>query len=70
MTDKPVFVDLVGDATRQSWRPSTPVQSRARALEPEPAVERSKLSHWPPERLAMWRLDMLTPWKRRKDPRG
>ena len=71
MTEKPVFVDLIGDATRQSWhRPSAPVQSRARITGPEPVVERSKLSHWPPERLAMWRLDLLTPWKKRKDPRG
>ncbi len=71
MTEKPIFVDLVGDATRQSWhRPNTSARTPAPLQELAPEKERSRLSHWPPERLALWRFDMLTPWKKRKDPRG
>ena len=58
MADKPEFVDMISEATRQS---------RRRASEPllvEPAVkERSRISHWPPDRMVQWRLENLTPWK-------
>jgi hypothetical protein len=59
MADKPEFVDLISEATRQSRR-----RSRPRPLD-EPVVvkERSRLSHWPPERWTQWRLETLTPWK-------
>ncbi len=67
MAEKPTYVDLISAATRQNWqRPA----ALARQNEAEPEKERSRLSHWPPQRLAMWRLDILAPWKKRRDPRG
>jgi hypothetical protein len=59
MSEKPVFVDLISDATRQSRRRFT-----ARVDEPE-VKERSRLSHWPPDRYEQWRMENLTPWKLR-----
>jgi hypothetical protein len=57
MTDKAEFVDMIGEATRQSRRRYAPRPD-------EPATkERSRLSHWPPERWEQWRLETLTPWK-------
>jgi hypothetical protein len=57
MADKPEFVDLISEATRQSRRRFEPRLD-------EPAVkERSRLSHWPPERWSQWRMETLTPWK-------
>jgi hypothetical protein len=57
MADKPEFVDMISEATRQ----------RARGFAPrttEPALkEKSHLSHWPPQRWADWRMEKLTPWK-------
>ncbi len=71
MADKPTYVDLIGAATRQNWhRPGASAIMRDPLPELEPEKERSRLSHWPPQRLAMWRLDILTPWKKRRDPRG
>jgi hypothetical protein len=59
MADKPEFVDTIGEATRQRWRRPTP-----RTLKPMPeAEEKSRLSHWPPQRWLEWRLENLTPWK-------
>jgi hypothetical protein len=57
MADKPEFVDLISEATRQSRRRFEP-----RLDEPR-VKERSRLSHWPPERWSQWRLETLTPWK-------
>jgi hypothetical protein len=57
MADKSEFVDLISDATRQSRRRSAP-----RGAEPE-VKEKSRLSHWPPDRWAQWRTETLTPWK-------
>jgi hypothetical protein len=57
MTDKPEFVDMIAEATRQSRR-------RFEARFEEPVVkERSRLGHWPPQRWTQWRLETLTPWK-------
>jgi hypothetical protein len=56
MTDKAEFVDMISEATRQSRR-------RYAARPDEHAKERSRLSHWPPERWEQWRLETLTPWK-------
>jgi hypothetical protein len=57
MADKPEFVDLISEATRQSRRRFDPRLD-------EPGVkERSRLGHWPPERWQQWRLETLTPWK-------
>jgi hypothetical protein len=58
MADKPEFVDLISEATRQSRR-----RSAVRIDEPVAVKERSRLSHWPPERWTQWRLETLTPWK-------
>ena len=58
MADKPEFVDMISEATRQSRR------RRVDVLAAEPAVkERSRMSHWPPDRMVQWRLENLTPWK-------
>jgi hypothetical protein len=59
VADKPEFVDMISEATRQSRRRSTP-----RMVDLEPAVkETSRLSHWPPDRWTQWRMETLTPWK-------
>ena len=59
MTDKPEYVDMISEATRQSRRHS---MSRIVDLQPAPK-ETSRLSHWPPEHWQQWRLAKLTPWK-------
>ena len=58
MANKPEFVDLVSDRTRQNYK--RPVK-RVVAADPEPEVRR--LSHWPPDRMEQWRLVNLTSWK-------
>jgi hypothetical protein len=57
VADKPEFVDMIRDATRQKWRRVMP-----RVVAPE-VKEESRLSHWPPDRWRQWRLEMFTPWK-------
>jgi hypothetical protein len=58
MADKPEFVDMISESTRQSRRRA------AGPLPVEPEVkERSRMSHWPPDRMVQWRLENLTPWK-------
>ena len=44
MADKPEFVDMISEATRQSR-----LRIVRRAVEPE-IKEPSRLSHWPPDR--------------------
>jgi len=57
MADKAEFVDMISDATRQSRR-------RTMTVDIEPVVkERSRMGHWPPDRMVQWRLETLTPWK-------
>jgi len=58
MGNKPEFVDLISDKTRQYWR--RPVKRVA--AEPD-AKEEKRLSNWPPEHMEQWRLVNLTPWK-------
>jgi hypothetical protein len=58
MANKPEFVDLISDRTRQNWR--RPVKSVV--SEPD-AKEEKRLSNWPPERMEQWRIVNLTPWK-------
>jgi hypothetical protein len=59
MADKPEFVDLISEATAQSYRRSMP-----RIVDlPTAPKETSRLSHWPPEHWAQWRMEKLTPWK-------
>jgi hypothetical protein len=58
VADKSEFVDMISEATRQSRRRYAP------RVVTEPAVkERSRLSHWPPQRWVDWRLETFRPWK-------
>ncbi len=59
MTDKPEFVDMISEATRQVRRRMTP---HIVDLHPV-AKETSRLGRWPPEHWAQWRMEKLTPWK-------
>ena len=58
MAEKPEFVDMISEATRQSRRRA----HRPSLVKPE-VKERSRISHWPPDRMVQWRLENLTPWK-------
>jgi hypothetical protein len=58
MANKPEFVDLISDRTRQAYR-----RPAKRAAAAEPEVEEKRLSHWPPDRMEQWRLVNLTSWK-------
>ena len=60
MADKPEFVDIISEATRQNRRRFT-----ERAVLPTEVKETSRMSHWPPDRWVQWRLETLTPWKLR-----
>jgi len=57
MADKPEFVDTISEATRQTRRTVRP------RLDIPVVKERSRLSHWPPERWKQWRTETLMPWK-------
>jgi hypothetical protein len=57
MADKPEFVDMIREATRQMRR-----RYDSRVIDPE-VKETSRLSHWPPDRVVQWRMETLTPWK-------
>jgi len=57
VADKPDFVDMISEATRQSRR------RYAARVEAPVVKERSRLSHWPPDRSEQWRIETLTPWK-------
>ena len=58
VADKPEFVDMISEATRQSRR-SAP---RIVDLEPVVAKETSRLGHRS-GRFEAWRLETFTPWK-------
>ena len=60
MANKPDYVDLISDATRQHRRRTTPLRIVAKP-EPEPT---SRLSNWPPALFRQWKLDTLTRWTR------
>jgi hypothetical protein len=58
MAEKPEFVDMISEATRQSRRQYTDL------ILPKPVEkDRSRISHWPPDRMVQWRMENLTPWK-------
>jgi hypothetical protein len=57
VADKPEFVDMISEATRQTRRRVMPRVVRA------VVKEKSPLSHWPPDRWQQWRLEMFTPWR-------
>jgi hypothetical protein len=56
VVDKPEFVDMISEATRQFRRVVRRVAKPA-------AKETSRLSNWPPDRWQQWRMETLTPWK-------
>lgn len=59
MANKPEYVDLISDATRQRRRRASPLRIVA-----TPEVEEtSKLSRWPPAMLKAWKLETLIRWK-------
>ena len=49
-SDKPEFVDTIGDATAQRYRRVMPRVNKAPVAKDAP-----KMSNWPPERLEQWR---------------
>lgn len=58
MANKPEYVELIGEATRQHRRRATPLRIVA-----TPEVEEtSKLSRWPPAMFRQWKLETLTRW--------
>ncbi|MBR1235276.1 hypothetical protein JQ597_24870 [Bradyrhizobium sp. AUGA SZCCT0177] len=59
MADKPEYVDMISEATRQSRRNV----SRIVDLVPVAPKDTRRLSNWPPEHWQQWRLESLTPWK-------
>lgn len=59
MANKPEYVDLISEATRQHRRRATRLRIVA-----EPEVEEtSRLSRWPPAIIRQWKLENLLPWK-------
>jgi hypothetical protein len=58
MADKPEFVDLISEATRQMRRNV----SRVVDLEPVVVKDTSRMGHRSP-RFEAWRLETFTPWK-------
>ncbi|MBK3661820.1 hypothetical protein JJE66_11230 [Bradyrhizobium diazoefficiens] len=59
MANKPDYVDLISDATRQHRRRTTPLRIVAK---PE-VEETSRLSRWPPAIFRQWKIENLMPWK-------
>jgi len=59
VADKSEFVDMIGEATRQSRRRVKP-----NVVDLMPASkEVSRLSRWPPGSWKEWRLQTLMPWR-------
>jgi hypothetical protein len=65
VADKPEFVDMIREATTQSYRRSMPriVDLPTAPKDTARLKDTSRLSHWPPEHWAQWRMEKLTPWK-------
>ena len=60
MVNKPEYVDLVSEATRQHHR----LRVTPRVITAKPKVdETSRLSRWPPAMFRQWKLQNLLPWK-------
>jgi 16S rRNA U1498 N3-methylase RsmE len=57
VADKPEFVDMISEATRQSRRRQLP-----RIIDLPPVKETSRLGHRT-DRLEAWRMETFTPWK-------
>ena len=53
LANKPDFVDLISDATRQNWRRNQRVFTEAKMVSPTEKVRKRKLlGNWPPARFA------------------
>jgi hypothetical protein len=66
MAEKPEFVDVISEATRQHRRRAMPID-----VDPMPASagtkDRSRMAH-STARQERWRLETLTPWKIKLKP--
>lgn len=64
MANKPEYVDLIGDVTRQHRRRAEARVVKRVIEDPEESAQpERRLSNWPPGRFAQWRLENLTAWK-------
>jgi len=65
MANKPQYVDLIGDATRQKRRQREESHVVVKSVfdEPEEQQPERRLSNWPPGRVAQWRMENLSSWK-------
>ena len=59
MADKPEYVDMISEATRQVRRKAPRVVD----LDPVAPRETRRMSNWPPKHWQEWRMEALTPWK-------
>ena len=59
MANKPEYVDLISEATRQHRRRAP----RLRIVAKPEVEETSKLSHWPPAMFRKWKMETLMRWK-------
>ncbi|MBR0990812.1 hypothetical protein JQ580_08810 [Bradyrhizobium japonicum] len=59
MANKPEYVDLIGEATRQHHRRAP----RLRIIAKPEVEETSKLSRWPPAIFKQWKIENLMRWK-------
>ncbi|QAU44272.1 hypothetical protein [Bradyrhizobium guangzhouense] len=59
MANKPDYVDLISEATRQHRRRAP----RLRIVAKPEVEETSKLSRWPPAMLKQWKVETLMRWK-------
>jgi hypothetical protein len=66
MAEKPEFVDVISEATRQHRRRAMPID-----IDPMPGSggtkERSRMAH-PTTRQERWRMETITPWKIKLKP--
>ena len=58
MADKPEFVDMISEATRQRWRRSAQRGGSNRKPRKARASVTGRRSRW-----VQWRMETLTPWK-------
>ena len=58
MANKPDYVDLISEATRQNRGRAIP-----RVIAKPEVEETSRLSHWPPAMFKQWKFENLMRWK-------
>jgi hypothetical protein len=59
VTDKPEYIDMISEATKQVRRRVPRIVD----LQTTVTKETSRLGHWPPDHWHQWRMEKLTPWK-------